>query len=195
MQLEIDLDDVPVPAHRMGLKELRAKFPHLFTGPASPVFGEDGGKVPPPAAPFALAATRTRRLVAFGIDLALFTGLWGLLMRAGRMHLQANPQLVEGLGRDTPGIAAFAASVLLYLLYFVGFEVLTKASPGKLLTGIRVVGPFLRGPGLLRALARNLLRITDGAMICTVVMASAVLPRDDPRRFGDIMAGVYVVRS
>jgi uncharacterized RDD family membrane protein YckC len=65
-------------------------------------------------------------------------------------------------------------------------------TPGKLLLGIRVVGPEGNPPGFGKALIRNLLRLVDGAMgglVGAYIFASSTTHQ----RLGDQIAATYVV--
>jgi uncharacterized RDD family membrane protein YckC len=81
------------------------------------------------------------------------------------------------------------------LLVFVLLQGLTGATPGKLVTGLRVVGPDGRRPGLLRALVRTVLWVVDGFPWPIPILGwlIAVCNRRR-RRLGDMVAGTVVVR-
>ncbi len=67
-------------------------------------------------------------------------------------------------------------------------------TPGKLLTGIRVVGTDLRPCGLGRAIVRNLLKVVDGFFNFLVgILMVAFTP--DWQRLGDMAARTIVIRS
>jgi serine/threonine protein kinase/uncharacterized RDD family membrane protein YckC len=104
------------------------------------------------------------------------------------------------IGREvyvsTAGPVAITPLVALAgLLVFVLFQGLTGATFGKLLTGLRVVGPDGRRPGLLRAFLRTVLWIVDGFPWLVPILGWLVaINTTRHRRLGDIVAGTVVVR-
>lgn len=95
------------------------------------------------------------------------------------------------------GFAVFTSVVFaLIFFYDVLFEVLGRGkTPGKRLSGLRVVGPGGRPIALVRSAVRNILRIIDilpgfYGVGMTVVF---VTPRN--QRVGDLVAGTHVVRD
>ncbi len=96
-------------------------------------------------------ARASERARAAAVDALLFAALSAVVVyftgRAARVDLGA---LVAGWR----GLAAYL--VLLALFYAGYFTGTTGQSPGKLLTGLRVVGPAGRPPGYARATARAL---------------------------------------
>ncbi len=81
--------------------------------------------------------------------------------------------------------------------YFVGLGLLqgaTGATPGKAITGIRVVGNDGRAPGVGRGLLRQLLWIVDDVpYIFPLVALISSLATTGHRRVGDLVAGTRVV--
>jgi uncharacterized RDD family membrane protein YckC len=107
--------------------------------------------LPPVAEPTPVErpARAAERAQAAAIDALLFLALSALVVyftgRAARADLGA---LVSGW----PGIAAYLGLLaLFYAGYFTGT---TGQTPGKLISGLRVVGATGRPPGYLRAMAR-----------------------------------------
>jgi uncharacterized RDD family membrane protein YckC len=95
------------------------------------------------------------------------------------------------------GFAIFTSGVFaLIFFYDVLFEVLARGrTPGKGVTGLRVVGPGGRPIALVRSAVRNILRIIDilpgfYAVGMTVIF---ITPRN--QRIGDVVAGTHVVRE
>lgn len=88
----------------------------------------------------------------------------------------------------------YAASMA-YGLFFVLFvQGLTGWTPGKLLTGIRVVNEQGTGPGIGRAFIRWILFLVDG--LCSGLVGFIVmLTSKGHRRVGDMAAKTFVVRS
>lgn len=79
-------------------------------------------------------------------------------------------------------------------LYFVLFEGLAGATPGKRLLGLEVVGDDGASVGLTRSLVRNVLRVADGLPALGIV-ALVLMHRSDQRaRFGDRVARTRVRR-
>jgi uncharacterized RDD family membrane protein YckC len=80
-------------------------------------------------------------------------------------------------------------------LYFVLFEGLAGATPGKKVLGLRVVTVDGGRVGLGRALARNLLRAVDSLPALGIFAAVLISSSPERARFGDRLAGTRVVRS
>ncbi len=136
-----------------------------------------------------------RRAFAGVIDRALLgvPPAAGYLLLAPRLR-----DLSAGPGPGAPG------SVLLLILGglawsvagFLAFSFLEGkwgATPGKWVTGIRVLGTDLRPCGFLRGLVRNLLRAADGLFDSLVGILTATLSRNW-QRVGDMGARTVVVR-
>ena len=85
--------------------------------------------------------------------------------------------------------------LLVMFLYFVLFEGLSGATPGKRLLGLRVVGVDGSPVGLTRALLRNVLRVVDGLPTLGLVAAVLIATSDERARFGDRLAETRVVRT
>jgi uncharacterized RDD family membrane protein YckC len=108
----------------------------------------------PPAAepaPLERPARAAERARAAALDALLFAALSAFVVyftgRAARVGLTA-------LAPSWPALASYLALLaLFYAGYFTGT---TGQTPGKLVTGLRVVGPTGRPPGYLRAMARAL---------------------------------------
>ncbi|MDZ7673944.1 MAG: RDD family protein [Acidimicrobiales bacterium] len=81
-----------------------------------------------------------------------------------------------------------------YFLFFIVLQGATGASPGKLLTGVRVVREDGSRPGFGRSLGRTLLWIVDGAPWFLPIVGFVVgLTSTGHRRVGDMAAKTYVV--
>jgi uncharacterized RDD family membrane protein YckC len=86
------------------------------------------------------------------------------------------------------------AWALVVFLVFSLTEGLRGVTPGKWLTGIRVVGADLRPCGVGRALVRNLLKVVDGFFNFLVgLLLVAFTP--EWQRLGDLAARTVVVRT
>ncbi len=79
------------------------------------------------------------------------------------------------------------------VFYFVCFEGLVGATPGKWLLGIRVVRLDRGKPGLAKSLGRNLLRLLGGLPALNIVGVVHILRSPEKARFGDRWAGTRVV--
>lgn len=93
--------------------------------------------------------------------------------------------------------ALFGGMVACVVVAFLGFSVtegLWGASPGKWLTGIRVVGTDLVACGFGRALVRNFLKLVDG-FFNFLVGILMVAYTDNWQRLGDLAARTIVIRS
>jgi uncharacterized RDD family membrane protein YckC len=112
---------------------------------------------PTPVERPARAAERAR---AAAVDALLFTALSALVVyfagRAARVDLAA-------LAASWPALASYLGLLaLFYAGYFTGT---TGQTPGKLATGLRVVGANGRPPGYLRAVARALVGLLGTALV------------------------------
>jgi uncharacterized RDD family membrane protein YckC len=100
----------------------------------------------------------------------------------------------------TGGDAVLYFAIILVIggLYYAVLPGLTGWTPGKLATGIRVVGPDGRAPaGVGRNVVRWLFLIVDDVpyfipLLTGFIVALATEPR---RRVGDMVAGTFVVRA
>ncbi|MYA17621.1 MAG: RDD family protein [Gammaproteobacteria bacterium] len=88
--------------------------------------------------------------------------------------------------------AAVAPALAIYFLYHAGFEILTGASPGKRLAGVRIVDRNGRTPGIGALVVRNVLRPIDSLVFYAVGLASVLLTRDAVR-IGDLAAGTLLI--
>ena len=83
----------------------------------------------------------------------------------------------------------------LYFAFFVVLQGLTGGSPGKWLTGLRVVDEQGEVAGIGRSLLRTLLWVVDAAPWCIPLVGFIVgLTSTGHRRVGDLAAKTYVVR-
>lgn len=80
------------------------------------------------------------------------------------------------------------------VLYFILFEGLAGATPGKQAAGIRVVRVEGGKPGIGRALTRNILRIVDGLPALNILGVLLIARSREKARFGDRIAGTRVIR-
>ena len=107
-------------------------------------------------------------------------------------------------GKSKDGTSSFSVSLsgapfLLFLLvsfaYFVLFEALAAATPGKLLLGLRVAKVDGSRYEWANVVVRNVLRVVDGLPVFYVVGLICVAVTKKHHRLGDMAAGTVVVRS
>jgi uncharacterized RDD family membrane protein YckC len=104
-------------------------------------------------------------------------------------------------GKNEPGLSIEGAPALflflLSFLYYVVFEALVQATPGKLLTRLRIVRATDGGPiGITEAVLRTLLRAIDALpyLIPYLLAAAVVGPLKRNQRIGDMVARTLVLR-
>jgi uncharacterized RDD family membrane protein YckC len=104
-------------------------------------------------------------------------------------------------GKDEPGLSLEGAPALflflLTFLYYVVFEGMAQATPGKLVTNLRIVRAADGQPiGITEAVLRTLLRPIDALpyLIPYLVAAAVAAALKRNQRIGDIIAGTLVVR-
>jgi RDD family len=95
---------------------------------------------------------------------------------------------------DTDQIIQGAVSLSWFVIVFVILQGLKGVTPGKALTGLRVVREDGQPPGIGRALLRSLLWIVDGQP-CGIPLVGFICVLSSPghRRVGDLAAKTYVV--
>jgi uncharacterized RDD family membrane protein YckC len=187
---DAELGDLPLQARAASADaeaEARAAALPRATRRAMPSLEEDAlldGELPgepelelPPLAveapPLERPAHALERAQAAAVDALLFAGLVMLVLyftgRAARAPVVA-------LWPSWPGLALyFVVLGLFYAAYFTGT---TGQTPGKLLTGLRVVGSTGRPPSYARAMARALL-----GLVGIVLAGASLLPMAfDPAR-------------
>jgi uncharacterized RDD family membrane protein YckC len=140
---------------------------------------------PTPVERPARAAERAR---AAAVDALLFAVLSTLVVyftgRAARVGLAA-------LASSWPALASYLGLLaLFYAGYFTGT---TGQTPGKLVTGLRVVGATGRPPGYLRAMARALVGLAGTGLAGLGLLPMAFDPA--VRAFHDRLFRTRVVRS
>ena len=136
--------------------------------------------------------------VYWGLSLALFFALaeqvQATVLTGSNVHLTLGDTtwLVEG----GDAVRYYLLCLLLAVAYFGLLPGLSSWTPGKLITGVRIVRPDGRLAGLGRNLLRPLLWVVDGFpyFIPGLVGFVLVLARSDRRRVADMAADTYVVR-
>jgi len=91
-----------------------------------------------------------------------------------------------------PGLVAMFAGLCWALLYYIVFEGVLGATPGKFMLGLRVRGPDGQRAGFAPIAVRNLLRIIDGFAMYLVGLLVAALSKQR-QRIGDHVAKTIVV--
>ena len=145
----------------------------------------------PPVAeptPVERPARAAERAQAAAVDALVFGALSALVVyftgRAARADLGA-------LVSSWPGLAAYLGLLaLFYAGYFTGT---TGQTPGKLLTGLRVVGATGRPPGYLRAMARAFVGLLGTALVGLGLLPMAFDPAG--RTLHDRLFRTRVVRN
>lgn len=154
-----------------------------------------------------------RRIIAYFIDMAIVYGIgFGIFLAT------ADLTSYEGFGScalfDSTDVGCFEMTsngkttvylfeskaiiytVVAVFIYWVVFTWIIQGlqgwSPGKLITGIRVVNAQGTGPGLGRTFGRELLMIVDN--LCSgLVGLITMLTTKNHQRVGDLVCGTYVV--
>ena len=171
----------------------------------------------PSATPRDTTAVMGRRIAAWVLDLVLYLGLaialffalseWvpiptGFVSDACTMLELEAGDAASGcielddrayITSDVDNRIQTAASVV-YFAFFVVLQGLTGASPGKFLTGIRVVDEQGHRAGVGRSLLRTVLWVVDAAPWFVPLVGFIVgLTSTGHRRVGDLAAGTFVV--
>ena len=162
-------------------------------------------------------AVMGRRILAWVLDLLIFGAVVGSVFAGLADYVEVPPGFAfdacdqlqdrytdEASGCVEVGDRAYITSAgdngiqtlvsLGYFAFFVVLQGVTGASPGKLLTGLRVVDEQGRIAGVGRSLGRTLLWVVDGApWIVPAVGFITGLTSVGHRRVGDLAARTYVV--
>ena len=139
-------------------------------------------------------ASLLRRAVAQGVDVGILAG------PAVAVFVTIFPGLMDGMTNPLKMLTHFGLLGLAFLwglagiFIFSAMEGRSGKSPGKWVTGIRVVGVDLRPCGFGRALIRNFLRFVDGIFNFLVGLLLIALT-ENWQRLGDLAARTVVVRS
>ncbi len=146
-------------------------LPAKGLGPRALAFIIDGGAV--------VAADILSTLVSYPLAAAL---IWTVLHYTGHAF---------GFKEGNPWPTAIALAVTMPFFYFLLFEWLYGATPGKVLLDMRVVKADGRPCGLKAAAVRGLLRYVDGLLLGLGLWL--LMRRPPHRRLGDRAAGTVVV--
>jgi uncharacterized RDD family membrane protein YckC len=90
-----------------------------------------------------------------------------------------------------PAIAAYA---ILVLVYYTGSEWKWRATPGKLMLGVRIASADERPLTFGRVLVRQLLRVIDVLPVLYLLGFVLVEVTKRHQRIGDLAAGTVIVR-
>lgn len=150
------------------------------------------------------------RFAAFVIDWHIRTipiALWGFRVLAGwfgpywRMSSEGHAPLDAAWNAllpvlEQPGVAATGwLCVLAYLLYHPAVELAMHGdSPGKRMTGIRVVSLDGSPPSSRQVLVRNLWRALEFLPVAYLLGMWAIWRSPENARIGDVRAGTRVIR-
>lgn len=179
-------DLVALARQPVRLKEYRARYPHLMAGPADPEFARLAAEVElsdllpeqklmvrslEPRAWAILHPGMGRRFLGFLLDLPVFVVFLALVLTGIMTATEGSPE-------ETQGMWALLGIVGSYFVYFSAFEWILGASPGGLLTGLRVVDERGRRPGLWLCLKRQFARIFRvlGAVLTAFLFSKARTP-------------------
>lgn len=136
------------------------------------------------------------RLGAYLLDVVLFLLCYLACLFAVLfiVQLRADLGLLTGdLRAATDGMLDAGSATLLPALYYVGYEWLFGATPGKAILKMRVVRTDGRACGLIAAFVRHLLRPVDSLIFCLPALISMREPLN--QRIGDRAARTLVVSS
>jgi uncharacterized RDD family membrane protein YckC len=88
------------------------------------------------------------------------------------------------------------ALVLIFIIgYFPALEALCGATPGKSISGIKVIDGTGDPPRLRNCVVRHVFRLVDVWPTAYILGGSVVLISRNHQRIGDMIAGTYVVRA
>ncbi len=145
-----------------------------------------------PTTRYAGAASRFAAIV---LDLVLLSAVFFAVTRVVKgtwVMSPADHRWARGWFVTDPLCLVFLAVMF---LYFVLFEGLLGATPGKRAVGLRVVGANGKPPGLDRSVVRNVLRVVDGLPALGILAAVLIVASQDRTRFGDRVAKTWVVHA
>jgi uncharacterized RDD family membrane protein YckC len=151
------------------------------------VAGHAAGPLPLRNSAYELASFG-RRIVAVILD---FIAVWSLISVI--VMLVPLRLLEDGFQRKGPAILIPIGLCSLVLIYYVLFETLFGATPGKAIAGIQVCYRDGEACNLRAASVRNILRVVDAFAAYLLGFLVAVFS-DSRQRIGDLVAGTVVVR-
>jgi uncharacterized RDD family membrane protein YckC len=192
--IDINLKDLDLPQEPISLHDFQTRFPHLATGPGSPVFTT--ADLPPPVRLWLRSGGWIRRALAFLLDLAPLLLLLLIGLRGGAELSYRYPAPFQGANGPTLiRLGLWGGFLFLYLGYFTVWESLMGWTPGKLVMGIRVVDSYGLRPRFRVGILRSLLRILDLPLLASLILAPLTLSDGNRRRRGDRVAKTWVVQA
>lgn len=129
--------------------------------------------------------------IVYSVILSVANSVYGVTTVAWGSPLPIGASGYASFGTQTS--ISWGWSSLVYLAYFIAWEAVFGATPGKLLLGIRVVGIEGRPITLRAALIRNLVRVADALPVLYLLGGFSVLATTNSQRLGDIAAGTVVI--
>ncbi|MGC9317703.1 MAG: RDD family protein [Armatimonadota bacterium] len=134
------------------------------------------------------------RFLAAVIDTSI-VAVGTLLLAFGAFLVRARLTEDPGVSLVT-GVIALSAAVLIYIAYFIFFELTASGkSPGKSLTGLRVISTDGAPIGADQSAVRNILRIADLLPLAYAAGVVSLLLTARNQRLGDLAAGTMVVKE
>jgi len=138
-----------------------------------------------------------------GVELALDLAGLGSRFTAGLIDLVIKIVIIAAIevpaiesGSTVAAIVAIAAPLLIYIGYDVLFETLGGGrTPGKRMTGLRVLSADGGPEDVVSSLIRNVMRLIDGLALLYIPGIVAILVTRRNQRLGDLAAGTIVVRE
>ena len=138
-----------------------------------------------------------------GIEIALDLAGLGSRFTAGLIDLVIKTVIIIAIevpafqsDSTAAAIVGIAAPLLVYIGYDVLFETLASGrTPGKRLTGLRVLRADGGPEDVVASLIRNVLRLIDGLPLSYVPAIVSILLTRRNQRVGDLAAGTIVVRE
>jgi uncharacterized RDD family membrane protein YckC len=138
-----------------------------------------------------------------GVELALDLAGLGSRFTAGLIDLVIKLVIIAAIevpaiesGGTAAAIIAIAAPLVIYIGYDVLFETLGGGrTPGKRMTGLRVLSADGGPEDVVSSLIRNVLRLIDGLPLTYVPGIVSILVTKRNQRIGDLAAGTIVVRE
>jgi len=134
------------------------------------------------------------RFVALLIDLIIFCVLFFPVTRLVKgvwIMGAADHRWARGLFITDPLCIAF---LVFMAAYFVLLEAYCSKTGGKLILGLKVIGPDGQKPGLKKSLARNLLRVVDSLPTLSILGITLIATSPQKARFGDRITGTRVIK-
>ncbi len=146
----------------------------------------------PPDASFRPASPQ-ERFAAFLADLLFFfylLGGWGMLLQ----HLTHGDLAAPFSFKESGRILFASTGAALYFLYYLFFEGVFTATPGKFLCGLSVQRKKGGSPSLFALMIRNLCRIIDYPLVLFTGVGLMEATKGH-QRLGDLLSGTMVTRE